>query len=220
MHNIVFRSAYCKAKTAAIRHWYQTLACARHAYTYSVILVLLNKPFRVLSQFSRHENKVTLADYVELPDIYPAGRLDFDSEGLLVLTDDGRLQARITHPSSKLPKTYLVQVEGLPGDEAIAGLQQGVVIGGRRTRPAGARLIQEPDWLWSREPPIRYRKTVPTTWMELVLREGQNRQVRRMTAAVGHPALRLVRQSVGPWTLAGLQPGEWRYGDPGELAGF
>jgi len=185
-----------------------------------VILLLLNKPFRVLSQFSPHEGKTTLADFIDLPDVYPAGRLDFDSEGLLLLTDDGRLQARITHPANKLPKTYLVQVEGEPGSGAIARLAQGVVIAGRRTRPAAARLVGQPEWLWSREPPIRYRKTVPTAWLELVLSEGQNRQVRRMTAAVGHPALRLVRTRVGPWTLADLQPGQWRRADPTQLAGF
>jgi 23S rRNA pseudouridine2457 synthase len=185
-----------------------------------VILLLLNKPFRVLSQFSPHEGKTTLARYIELPDVYPAGRLDFDSEGLLLLTDDGRSQARITHPANKLPKTYLVQVEGEPGSDAIAQLEQGVVIAGRRTRPAKVRLVGQPKWLWPREPPIRYRKTVPTAWLELILREGQNRQVRRMTAAVGHPALRLVRKSVGPWTLGDLQPGQWRRADSAELAGF
>ena len=175
-------------------------------------LIAFNKPMGVLSQFSGGKDQSphpTLADYIELPGIYPAGRLDRDSEGLLLLTNDGRLQARIAEPKHKLPKTYLAQVEGLPGADALTALRQGVMLKDGLTRPAGARSIDAPD-LWERDPPIRYRKNVPDSWIELVITEGRNRQVRRMTAAVGHPTLRLVRWKVGDWSLEGLAPGEWR----------
>lgn len=175
-------------------------------------LIAFNKPYGVLSQFtderSGHPRK-TLADYISVPGVYPAGRLDFDSEGLLLLTDDGGLQARIADPRFKLAKTYLVQVEGEPGREALAQLRSGVRLKDGVTRPAVAKPIPRPD-LWPRDPPIRVRLTVPDTWLSLTIVEGRNRQVRRMTAAVGHPTLRLVRWSVGEWSLAGIAPGEWR----------
>ncbi len=175
-------------------------------------LIAFNKPMGVLSQFSGGKDKShhpTLADFIDLPGVYPAGRLDRDSEGLLLLTDDGRLQARIADPKNKLRKTYLVQVEGEPDEGALAALRNGVTLKDGPTRPASARAIAPPD-LWPRDPPIRYRKTVPDSWIELVITEGRNRQVRRMTAVVGHPTLRLVRWQVGDWTLHGLAPGEWR----------
>jgi 23S rRNA pseudouridine2457 synthase len=173
-------------------------------------LILLNKPFGVLCQFSASAGKRTLNDHVDVPGVYPAGRLDADSEGLVVLTGDGRLQARITDPQHKLWKTYCVQVEGTPSHGQVAALATGVDLGAFVTRPAVARTIDEPRWLWPRVPPVRFRKTVPTAWIEIRLREGRNRQVRRMTAAVGLPTLRLVRWAVGDWTLHGLAPGEWR----------
>ncbi len=182
-------------------------------------MILLNKPFRVLCQFSPHEGKTTLGQYLDRPGVYPAGRLDYDSEGLLVLTGDGALQARISDPRGKLVKTYLVQVERVPDADAMERLRRGVELGGRATRPARVRAVAEPDWLWPRDPPIRYRKSVPTAWLEIGLREGRNRQVRRMTAAVGHPTLRLIRWSVGPWTLEGLEPGQWREADEQDLEG-
>jgi 23S rRNA pseudouridine2457 synthase len=154
-----------------------------------------------------------LAEFIPVKGVYPAGRLDADSEGLLLLTDDGRLQNRIADPQHKLPKTYWAQVEGEPGEEALQRLRQGVDLGDCVTRPCEARRIAEPAGLWPRDPPIRSRKHIPTAWLEIVLREGRNRQVRRMTAKVGHPTLRLVRASIGPFSLAGLQPGEWREGD-------
>ena len=173
-------------------------------------LILLNKPYGVLCQFSADgSDKPTLAHYVNVPGVYPAGRLDTDSEGLLLLTDDGRLQARIADPRFKLAKTYLVQVEGEPDDAALAALRGGVTLKDGMTRPAGAELIPAPA-LWPRDPPVRFRKTVPDSWVRLTIREGKNRQVRRMTAAVGHPTLRLVRWQVGDWSLEGLAPGEWR----------
>ena len=175
-------------------------------------LLLLNKPFDVLSQFTDRgapEGRRTLSDYVSVPGVYPAGRLDRDSEGLLLLTADGRLQARIADPKFKLPKTYLVQVEGAPDEAALAVLRTGVTLNDGPTRPAEAEAIDPPD-LWPRDPPVRYRKTVPDHWIRLTIREGRNRQVRRMTAAVGLPTLRLVRWSVGPWSVEGLAPGEWR----------
>ena len=171
-------------------------------------LVLFNKPYGVLTQFSAAEGRATLADFIVQRDVYPAGRLDADSEGLVVLTDDGALQAEIANPRHKLPKRYLVQVEGEPTEEALAALSGGVRLGDFTTRPADVRKIPEPECLWPRSPPIRFRKAIPTTWLELVLREGKNRQVRRMTAHVGFPTLRLVRWSVGDWTLEGLLPGE------------
>ena len=174
-------------------------------------LILLNKPYGVLAQFTDSEGRATLGDYVEVPGVYPAGRLDRDSEGLLVLTDDGALQARIADPKYKLAKTYLVQVEGDPDAGVLDRLRRGVALNDGMTRPAEVERIDPPE-LWPRNPPVRFRKTVPDCWLRLTIREGRNRQVRRMTAAVGLPTLRLVRWSVGEWTVAGLQPGEWREG--------
>ncbi len=172
-------------------------------------LILLNKPYRVLCQFEDEEGRATLADYVPLPDVYPAGRLDYESEGLVLLTDVGWLQHWITHPRHKLPKVYWVQVEGIPTPEALQQLAQGVVVKGERTRPARVRFIEPPP-VWPRNPPIRERKSVPTSWLEITLTEGRKRQVRHMTAAVGYPTLRLIRWAIGPWQLGTLQPGEWR----------
>ena len=173
-------------------------------------VILLNKPYGVMTQFSPVAGRQTLKDYVPVADVYPAGRLDADSEGLVVLTDDGALQARISHPRHKLAKTYWAQVEGIPDAEALATLQRGIDLGDFVTRPCQARAMAEPDGLWPREPPIRFRKAIPTCWLEIVLLEGKNRQVRRMTAKIGHPTLRLIRWAVGSWTLAGLAPGQWR----------
>jgi 23S rRNA pseudouridine2457 synthase len=173
-------------------------------------VILLNKPYGVLTQFTSAEGRPTLKDYVPLAGVYAAGRLDSDSEGLVVLTDDGALQARISHPRHKLAKTYWVQVEGIPDAAALAWLRRGVDLGDFVTRPGEARPIAEPANLWSRDPPIRYRAAIPTSWLELTIAEGKNRQVRRMTAKVGYPTLRLIRCAVGPWTLDGLVPGQWR----------
>jgi 23S rRNA pseudouridine2457 synthase len=173
-------------------------------------LVLLNKPFQVLCQFRDKDGRPTLADYVDVPDVYPAGRLDLDSEGLLLLTDDGRLQARISQPRSKIAKTYWVQVEGEPTDAELDELLRGVKLKDGLARASAVRLIAEPPDLWARNPPIRYRANVPDSWIEITIREGRNRQVRRMTAAVNLPTLRLIRRSTGPWSLDGLQPGESR----------
>jgi len=179
-------------------------------------LILFNKPYGVLSQFTdREQGRPTLADFIAIPRVRPAGRLDFDSEGLMLLTDDGAWQARIADPRHKMAKTYWVQVEGVPGEAALASLRRGVPLGDGPTRPAEAHPMGEPPGLWPRDPPIRHRLSVPDTWLALTLREGRNRQVRRMTAAVGHPTLRLIRWSIGPWTLAGLAPGEWRRVSPG-----
>jgi 23S rRNA pseudouridine2457 synthase len=171
-------------------------------------LILFNKPYLVLCQFTDPEGRPTLADYIPIPDLYPAGRLDYDSEGLVVLTDAGWLQHAIAHPRHKLPKTYWVQVEGEPTAQALRRLAQGVVVKGQITRPAQARRIEPPP-VWPRTPPIRERKKIPTAWLEIVLQEGRKRQVRHMTAAVGYPALRLIRHAIGSWSLGALQPGEW-----------
>lgn len=173
-------------------------------------LILLNKPYDMLCQFTDGEGRPTLADVLPVKGVYAAGRLDRDSEGLVVLTDDGRLQARIADPKHKLEKTYLAQVEGVPGPEALRALAEGVRLKDGMTLPARARLVDTPVWLWPRTPPIRERKSVPDAWIELTLREGRNRQVRRMCAAVGLPCLRLIRWRVGDWTLEGLVPGQWR----------
>jgi 23S rRNA pseudouridine2457 synthase len=177
-----------------------------------VTLVRLNKPYGVLSQSTDRGTetaRATLSDLIDMPGIYPAGRLDRDSEGLLLLTDDGRLQARIADPKFKLPKTYLVQVEGEPDEQALHQLRTGVMLNDGPTLPALAERIEAPA-LWPRDPPIRYRASIPDCWVQLTIREGRNRQVRRMTAAVGHPTLRLVRWSIGDWSLDGLPSGEWR----------
>ena len=176
------------------------------------MLIAFNKPFGVLSQFTDAKSptkRPTLSRFIDMPGVYPAGRLDRDSEGLLLLTDDGRQQARIADPKFKLAKTYLVQVEGEPDEAALAALREGVTLKDGPTRPARAERIAEPD-LWPRDPPVRFRKTVPDCWLRLAITEGRNRQVRRMTAAVGHPTLRLVRWSIGDWSLDGLPQGEWR----------
>ncbi|MDP2144274.1 MAG: pseudouridine synthase [Gallionella sp.] len=173
-------------------------------------ILLFNKPYGVICQFSRDGMHPTLADYIAVPDVYPAGRLDTDSEGLLLLTDDGKLQHRISDPKHKLPKTYWVQVEGAPDEAALQQLSRGVQLKDGITLPAEARLIEEPAGLWPRDPPVRFRKAIPTGWIALTIREGKNRQVRRMTAAVGLPTLRLIRYRIGDWTLGGIAPGEWR----------
>lgn len=174
------------------------------------MLVAFNKPFQVMSQFSPEGDKLTLKDFINIPRVYPAGRLDYDSEGLLLLTDDGRLQARISDPQHKLAKTYWVQVEGEITPEAIASLSQGVLLKDGMTKPAQANAMVEPVDLWPRNPPVRYRATIPTSWLSLTIREGRNRQVRRMTAAVGFPTLRLIRYAVGQVTLDGLSSGSFR----------
>lgn len=176
-------------------------------------IILFNKPFRVLSQFTSEMGHETLADYIQIPNVYPAGRLDHDSEGLLILTDDGRLQHRISHPKHKLAKTYWAQVEGEISDTAIDGLQRGVILKDGLTRPATAKRINEPN-LWPRNPPVRYRAAIPTSWVELTITEGRNRQVRRMTAAVGFPTLRLIRVAVGDWRLDNLLPGQYLVTEP------
>jgi 23S rRNA pseudouridine2457 synthase len=173
-------------------------------------LILLNKPFHVLPQFTSADGRRCLRDLLPMSGVYPAGRLDYDSEGLMVLTDFGPWQARLSEPGGPWRKRYLVQVEGIVTESALERLRAGVVLSDGPTRPAGARAVPEPGWLWPREPPIRRRLSVPTSWLELELSEGRNRQVRRMTAAVGLPTLRLVRAAVGPWTVEGLAPGAWR----------
>jgi len=181
-------------------------------------LILFNKPYDVLSQFTDQGTDATarrtLSEFIDVPGVYAAGRLDRDSEGLMVLTDDGRLQARITSPRTQTPKTYWAQVEGTPSGDQIAALCKGVTLKDGPTRPAKVFLMDEPLGLWTRTPPVRFRKTVPDAWLELTITEGRNRQVRRMTAAVGLPTLRLIRARVGKWQLGDLAPGQWRDADP------
>jgi 23S rRNA pseudouridine2457 synthase len=175
-------------------------------------LILFNKPYGVLCQFtdgSAGPGRPNLADFIDAPGVYPAGRLDLDSEGLLLLTDDGRMQARIAGPAFKMAKTYLVQVEGEPDESDLAALRKGVRLKDGLTRPAQVERI-DPPMLWPRDPPVRFRKSVADCWLRMTIREGRNRQVRRMTAAVGHPTLRLVRWSIGEWSVQGIEPGEWR----------
>ena len=174
------------------------------------MLIAFNKPFGVICKFRPEPGRPTLADFIKVPDVYPAGRLDTDSEGLLLLTDDGALQARISSPRFKLAKIYWAQVEGVPDEAALASLRNGVTLSDFTTQPAGARAIEEPAHLWPRDPPIRYRAKIPTSWLEITLREGKNRQVRRLTAHVGLPTLRLVRASIGNVSVSGLAPGHWR----------
>ena len=173
-------------------------------------LILLNKPFQVLPQFTSPDDRRCLRDFVPLHGVYPAGRLDYDSEGLLLLTDYGPLAGPHQPAALAVPEGLLAQVEGVPDDASLQRLRDGVVLNDGPTLPARARRVPEPAWLWPRDPPIRVRKAIPTSWIELELREGRNRQVRRMTAAVGHPTLRLIRLSVGPWSVQGLAPGQWR----------
>lgn len=172
--------------------------------------LLFNKPFQVLSQFTVQDDKRTLADYIDIRGVYAAGRLDYDSEGLMLLTDDGALQARIANPRYRLVKTYLAQVEGIADDHALRMLAAGVALKDGPTRRARVEALDEPAWLWPRNPPIRERRNIPTQWLRLEISEGRNRQVRRMTAAVGHPTLRLIRIGIGDWTIEGLAPGEYR----------
>lgn len=173
-------------------------------------LVLFNKPFGVICQFSPDDKHPSLAEYIPIKDVYPAGRLDHDSEGLLLLTDDGRLQHTISHPKNKMAKTYRVQVDNAISDEAIEQLRKGVQLKDGMTNPAKCKRIDAPEDLWPRDPPVRFRKHIPTSWIELTIKEGRNRQVRRMTAAVGFPTLRLIRIAVGEWSIEGMGPGEYR----------
>ncbi len=181
-------------------------------------VILFNKPYDVLSQFTdkgtEGSPRRTLSEFIDIPGVYAAGRLDRDSEGLMVLTDDGKLQARITSPRAKMPKTYWVQVEGAPSTDQLDQLRRGVVLKDGKTRPAKVHLIGEPEDLWPRDPPVRFRKTVPDGWLALTITEGRNRQVRRMTAAVGLPTLRLIRVRIGPWKLDGIAQGCWQDAPP------
>jgi 23S rRNA pseudouridine2457 synthase len=184
-------------------------------------LILFNKPYQVMCQFSAHPSRETLANFLSIPDIYPAGRLDADSEGLVLLTDDGQLQHDISHPQHKQPKTYLAQVEGIPDAAVLNRLSRPLDLGDFVTEPCQAKAIQAPEWLWPRDPPIRHRADAPTAWLAITLTEGKNRQVRRMTAAVGLPTLRLVRIAIGPFSLEAhpLWPGEWCEVSPRDLTG-
>jgi 23S rRNA pseudouridine2457 synthase len=184
-----------------------------------VPLILFNKPFQVMCQFSAHESRKTLADYLDIPGIYPAGRLDADSEGLVLLTDDGKLQHRISHPLSKQPKTYIVQVDGTASADALARLGGPLDLGDFVTQRCEVRPIEPPGWLWERDPPIRHRANLPTSWLAITIAEGKNRQIRRMTAVVGLPTLRLIRIAIGPFALSThpLWPGEWREVSASEL---
>ncbi|MCG8435389.1 MAG: pseudouridine synthase [Gammaproteobacteria bacterium] len=173
-------------------------------------LIAFNKPYGVLSQFTDSAGRSTLADYIKIKTVYAAGRLDMDSEGLLLLTDDGRLQAMLSHPKYKMPKTYWVQVEGVPPKRALDKLANGVELKDGPTAPATVKLIRQPRGLWERKPPVRFRKNIPTSWLEMTIYEGRNRQIRRMTAAVDLPTLRIVRSAIGPYKLGDLQPGKWR----------
>jgi len=171
-------------------------------------LILFNKPCGVLTQFTDHDNRPTLSDHIPVKGVYPAGRLDRDSEGLVLLTDNGKLQHHLANPRFKTWKKYLVQVENLPDEEQLQKLRDGLELKDGPTRPAEVKLIPPPD-LWPRDPPVRFRKNIPTQWLEIRIREGRNRQIRRMTAAIDHPTLRLVRTSIGKWRLGDLQPGQW-----------
>ncbi len=181
-------------------------------------VILLNKPYGVICQFTPSGNHPTLKDVMPVAEVYPAGRLDTDSEGLVVLTGDGDLQHRITDPRHKLPKTYFVEVEGAPADAALAPLRKGIQLSDYRALPAEVALVEPPDWLWPRVPPVRFRQNIPTTWLKITIREGRNRQIRHMTAAAGFPTLRLIRHSVGPWTLADMAPGAWKIADASILS--